>query len=76
MTGLIAQEVKLAINKSGVSRFGGWDIDNDGMQQIKKELFIFPLINAVKELTAKVGAKDDEIAALEKRIETIEQRLI
>ncbi|ANS04983.1 hypothetical protein [uncultured Mediterranean phage] len=76
MTGLIAQEVKTAINKSGVARFGGWDVDNDGMQQIKKELFIFPLINAVKELTAKLGSKDDTIAALEKRIETIEQRLI
>ena len=76
MTGLIAQEVKTAINKSGVERFGGWDVDNDGMQQIKKELFIFPLINAVKELTAQVGAKDDKIAALEKRMETIEQRLI
>ena len=54
MTGLIAQEVKEAIDKSGVERFGGWDEDNDGIQQIKKELFIFPLINAVKELTAKV----------------------
>ena len=54
MTGLIAQEVKEAIDKSGVERFGGWDEDNDGIQQIKKELFVFPLINAVKELTAKV----------------------
>ena len=54
MTGLIAQEVKEAIDKSGVERFGGWDEDTDGIQQIKKELFVFPLINAVKELTAKV----------------------
>ena len=76
MYGFIAQEVKEAIDKSGVSRFGGWDVDNDGMQQIKKELFIFPLINAVKELSQKVADKDGKISALEKRIETIEQRLI
>ena len=76
MTGLIAQEVKEAIDKSGVSRFGGWGVDNDGIQQIKKGLFIFPLINAVKELSQKVADKDQRITDLEKRMETIEQRLI
>jgi len=76
MTGLIAQEVKTAIDASGVSRFGGWGEDNDGIQQIRAQAFVYPLINAVKELRAQVGAKDDKIAALEQRIETIEQRLI
>ena len=65
MTGLIAQEVKTAIETSGVERFGGWDEDNDGIQQIKKELFVFPLINAVKELTAKLEAAEARIAELE-----------
>ena len=54
MTGLIAQEVKEAIDKSGVERFAGWAEDKDGVQQISKEMFVFPLIKAVQELTAKV----------------------
>lgn len=65
MTGLIAQEVKTAIDTSGVERFGGWGEDNDGIQQIKKELFVFPLINAVKELTAKLEAAEARIKTLE-----------
>ena len=65
MTGLIAQEVKTAIETSGVERFGGWGEDNDGIQQIKKELFVFPLINAVKELTAKLEAAEARIKVLE-----------
>ena len=65
MTGLIAQEVKTAIETSGVERFGGWGEDNDGIQQIRKELFVFPLINAVKELTAKLEAAEARIAELE-----------
>ena len=76
MTGLIAQEVKTAIDKSGVARFAGWGEDNDGVQQIRNQAFIFPLINAVQELSQKVADKDGLISALEKRIETIEQRLI
>ena len=54
MTGLIAQEVKEAIDKSGVERFAGWAEDRDGVQQVSKEMFVFPLIKAVQELTAKV----------------------
>jgi len=54
MTGLIAQEVKEAIDKSGVERFSGWAEDRDGVQQVSKEMFVFPLIKAVQELTAKV----------------------
>ena len=60
MTGLIAQEVKEAIDKSGVERFGGWDMDND-IQQIKKEMFVFPLIKAVQELSAKVEELEDKL---------------
>ena len=54
MTGLVAQEVKEAIDKSGVERFAGWAKDREGVQQISKEMFVFPLIKAVQELTAKV----------------------
>ena len=65
MTGLIAQEVKTAIDTSGVSRFGGWGEDNDGIQQIRAQAFVYPLIKAIQELSA-------QNAALTARIETLE----
>ena len=65
MTGLIAQEVKTAIDTSGVSRFGGWGEDNDGIQQIRAQAFVFPLIKAVQELTAKLEAAEARITELE-----------
>ena len=54
MHGLVAQEVKAALDKTGVERFGGWKEDKDGCQRISKEMFVFPLIKAVQELTARV----------------------
>ena len=65
MTGLIAQEVKTAIDTSGVSRFGGWGEDNDGIQQIRAQAFVYPLIKAVQELSAKLDAAEARIATLE-----------
>ncbi|KKL59479.1 hypothetical protein LCGC14_2214930, partial [marine sediment metagenome] len=53
LTGLVAQDVKAAIDKHGVDRFAGWSEGPDG-QRIGKEAFIFPLINAINELTAEV----------------------
>ena len=55
MYGLIAQEVKEAIDKHGLVDFGGWDIENStGIQGVSQEMFIHPLIKAVQELSAKV----------------------
>jgi len=55
--GLIAQEVKQAVDAAGVD-FGGWiltDInDPDSQQALRYEQFIAPLIKAVQELTAQV----------------------
>ena len=65
MTGLIAQEVKTAIDTSGVSRFGGWGEDNDGIQQIRAQAFVYPLIKAIQELSAKLDAAEARIATLE-----------
>ena len=87
MTGLIAQEVKTAIDTSGVSRFAGWGEDNDGIQQVRGQAFVFPLINAIKELSAKneeLSAKNEELeeklnmreGELEQRVHEIEQRLV
>jgi len=55
MHGMIAQEVKTALDKSGVNDFGGWKEDEDGSQRLSQELFVYPLIKAVQELTAEVN---------------------
>jgi len=54
MHGLIAQEVKEALDIEGVDTFAGWDKRNDGIQVISREMFISPLINAIKELKAEI----------------------
>mgnify|MGYP003133812776 CR=1 FL=1 len=61
MHGMIAQEVKEAIDKSGVERFGGWKEDENGCQRLSKEMFVFPLIKAVQELTAKVEELESKL---------------
>jgi parallel beta-helix repeat protein len=60
MTGFIAQEVKTALDKAGTSaRFAGWSEGGDGMQRISKEMFVFPLVNAINELTARLEALEE-----------------
>ena len=51
--GMIAQEVKAALDKNNITDFGGW-VDDDGMQAISQEMFVYPLIKAVQELKAEI----------------------
>ena len=51
--GLIAQEVKSAMDKVGNTTFNGWEDSVDG-QAVSREMFITPLIKAVQELSAKL----------------------
>jgi hypothetical protein len=53
--GLIAQEVKAAIDASGVEDFSGWVLKEDGIQALTYEQFISPLIKAVQELSTRVA---------------------
>lgn len=62
--GLVAQEVKAALDAEGCSTFNGWDQGPDGIQAISRDMFITPLINAVKELKAELDAAKAEIALL------------
>jgi len=63
--GLIAQDVKAAMDKHGYEHFGGWDERaSDGLQGVSTESFVFPLINAVKELSAQVELLKSEVATL------------
>ena len=54
MHGMIAQEVKAALDKSGVDTFGGWSEKSDGSQNISREMFVIPLIKAVQELSTEL----------------------
>ena len=54
MHGLIAQNVKAALDKAGVDTFTGWSEDEDGTQKLGITDLITPMINAIKELTARV----------------------
>ena len=55
MHGMIAQEVKQALNEVGCETFGGWKERQDGSQVLSREMFVTPLIKAVQELSAKVA---------------------
>ena len=56
--GLIAQEVKSALDAANVGDFAGWvqdDLSNpDSFQSVSYEQFISPLIKAVQELSAEI----------------------
>ena len=58
--GLIAQEVKQALDDNNITDFGGWSTMPDcDVQTLGKEMFVFPLIKAVQELSAKVTALEN-----------------
>ena len=61
MNGLVAQEVKAALDTVGAdaSKYAVWSTDDDGIQRISESSFIMPLIKAVQELSAKVKALED-----------------
>jgi hypothetical protein len=58
MYGLIAQEVKETMDKHNITNFGGWD-EKQGIQSIAQSMFVYPLIKAVQELSAKVKALEE-----------------
>jgi hypothetical protein len=64
MHGMLAQEVKQALDKEGVNTFSGWSENDDGMQNISREMFVIPLIKAVQQLTEKCDSLQNEINEL------------
>jgi hypothetical protein len=58
--GLIAQEVKTAVDTAGVTDFAGWVLleknNPNSEQALRYEEFVAPLIKAIQELTARVEA--------------------
>ena len=66
MHGMIAQDVKEAMDEVECDTFGGWDEDVYGRQHVAREMFVIPLIKAVQELS-------EQNKVLEKRIEELEK---
>jgi len=62
--GLIAQEVKAAMDKHSVAEFKGWhklskEVSPDEIQGVSEQMFVYPLIKAVQELAAKVKTLEE-----------------
>ena len=62
--GLIAQDIKKSLDKVGNKTFNGWSSGKDGVQHISKEMFVIPLIKAVKELTARVEDLETKLSSM------------
>ena len=58
--GLIAQDVKEAIDESGTT-FSGWSEDANGKQGIQYSAMVVPLIKAVQELSAEVKSLKQQL---------------
>ncbi len=54
MEGLIAQDVKAAMDTEGITKFGGWSEDKTGRQFIATVAYVHPLINSVNEITKRL----------------------
>ena len=61
MHGMIAQDVKVALDNAGVDTFSAWSEDEKGIQQLAPASFVYPLIKAVQELSAKVDTMQTQI---------------
>ena len=53
--GLVAQQVKAALDEVACQDFAGWVVGDDGIQGLRYSQFIAPLIAAVQELAARVA---------------------
>ena len=63
MHGMLAQDVKAALDTAGVTTFGGWAEESDGSQSLSQEMFIYPLIKAIQELSTEVKLLKTQIGA-------------
>ena len=65
MHGMIAQEVKTALDTAGVDTFTGWSEDKKGVQSLGIASFVIPLIKAVQELSSENDSLKARVEALE-----------
>ena len=70
--GIIAQEVKAAMEAEGNDTFNGYQLANDGVHSVSESNFVYPMIKAMQELSAKIDALETENTALKARVKTLE----
>ena len=73
--GLIAQEVKAALDKFSITDFEGWRVDPEhakDRQEVSEQMFVYPLIKAVQELSAKVTTLETEVDTLKTKVTALE----
>ena len=62
--GLVAQEVKQAMDDAGIEDFAGWvqdDLSNpDSMQSLSYEQFISPIIKSIQELSVRLDNMENK----------------
>ena len=75
MHGVVAQDVRLALDNQGVADFSGWSVDPDGMQRVGDSAFVYPLIRAVQEVDTKVVSNEERIAELEEELKELKREL-
>ncbi|MCK7461117.1 MAG: tail fiber domain-containing protein [Sphingobacterium sp.] len=67
--GLLAQEVKAAVDAAGVD-FGGWTLDDpnnsESRQGLRYDQFIAPLIKALQEAFSEIAALQVEVSRLQR----------
>ena len=67
--GFIAQEVKEAIDSSGVEDFAGWQLDDkddpESQQSLVHHEFLSPIVKAIQELSNKLDLIEQRLDALE-----------
>jgi hypothetical protein len=75
-TGFIAQDVEKAAKELSYDFSGVDAAKNDkGLYGLRYSQFVVPLVKAVQELNKMNNDKDDEIAALKKQNDNLEQRM-
>ena len=64
--GFIAQEVKESLDSNSIDiKDGGWNVGDDGIQQVGESAFIPSLVKAIQELSGTVDSLSARIAELE-----------
>ena len=57
----------------GNDTFNGYELANDDVHSVSESPFIYPMIKAIQELSAKVDALETEMTALKARVTTLEE---
>jgi len=70
--GLIAQEVKAAMDAESNTSFKGYELANDGVHSISEGNFIYPLVKSVQELSTKVKSLEEENTSIKARLTALE----